>query len=178
MHSVKRNVIIIVTQELSSKYHMAHIRFKNRFLPAAPPPSPLVASRSTSSVIDDSDSFTNIPEHAFLDEKLLKLPEDIECLFMAGIDYNLLLSRDNDSIACLLRSASDLGMFRISNYGILAEDFESTLADAECVFNQSSSVFIHRVDDHREEFLWCPSMHVLGYTRKYGRLRYRDNFAI
>lgn len=68
-------------------------------------------------------------------------------------------------------------MFRISNFGILAEDFESTLADSDCVF-QSSSVFLHRIDDHRDEFVWCPSMQVLARTRKYGRLRYGNNVAI
>ncbi|KAK1403080.1 hypothetical protein POM88_002685 [Heracleum sosnowskyi] len=146
---------------------MAHLRFKSRFCPAPPPPSPLIARRSTSCVREDSDSFTDIPQNAFIDETLLT--EDIQCLSMAGIDYNLILSRDAYSIGCLLRSASDFGMFRISNYGILAEDFESTLADAGCVF-QSSSVFLHRVDDHREEFVWSPSMQVLGHTRKYRRL--------
>ncbi|KAL1816830.1 hypothetical protein ACET3Z_019404 [Daucus carota] len=150
---------------------MAHIRFKSRFCPAPPPPSPLIASRSTSGVVEDSDdSFTNnIPENPFADENFLKLPEDIQCLFMPGIDFNLLLSRDKYSIGCLLRSASDFGMFRISNHGILAEDLESTLEDSLRVF-ESSSVFLHRVDDHRQEFVWRPSMQALGLTRKYRRL--------
>ncbi|CAI9768413.1 unnamed protein product [Fraxinus pennsylvanica] len=128
---------------------------RNRLIsssPAASPPPPIPTGKGSRSAVDPAlseyiDKSIHIPE--------LTLPEHVHSIKPLDIDYQLLISMDddNDSISRLSTSARGLGIFRIFGHGISSEELRSTLVDSEQIFGLPVKCCTN-YGDH-EKFVWC-----------------------
>lgn len=127
---------------------------RNRLIsssPAAPQPPPIPTGKGSRSAVDPvlSDYIhksIHIPE--------LTLPEHVHSLKPLDIDYQLLISMDDDdSMSRLLTSARGLGIFRIIGHGISSDELRSILVDCEQIFGLPIECCTN-YGDH-EKFVWC-----------------------
>lgn len=127
---------------------------RNRLISSSPatlPPPPIPTGKGSRSAVDPVlsdyiDQSIHIPE--------LTLPEHVHSLKPLDIDYQLLISMDDDeSMSRLLTSARGLGIFRIIGHGISSDELRSILVDCEQIFGLPIECCTN-YGDH-EKFVWC-----------------------
>lgn len=137
----------------------------------APLPSPIPNGKgSRSAAVDDRilsdylDEATHIPELA-LPESLPFRRHHSYGSTPEPIAYGYIKTRDGESIRRILRSAKELGVFRIEGVGVSADELRSIVAEAESIFQVWRKGKVrkefrgncYRVSGSREEFEWLGS---------------------
>ncbi|KAM0061352.1 putative gibberellin 2-beta-dioxygenase [Helianthus debilis subsp. tardiflorus] len=141
---------------------MALSRIKGRLTssssaqPPSPMPNPRVSSRSDPPFNNYADKLKNIPE--------FDLPDDMNRLPVADVEYRLIKAKDKNSIQKMLDSAVKFGMFQVSGHGISPEELNAAFTEAEFCFGLLAERWSR--DGDREEFAWSRSAMVAAQRRK------------
>ncbi|KAI7751817.1 hypothetical protein M8C21_009267 [Ambrosia artemisiifolia] len=141
---------------------MALSRIKGRLTsspstqPSSPMPNPKISSRSDPPFNNYAEKLNNIPE--------FDLPDDMDRLPVADIEYRLIKSKDKNSIKKMLDSAVKFGMFQVSGHGMSLEELQTAFNEAEYCFGLLADRWSR--DGDREEFAWSRSAMVAAERRR------------
>lgn len=102
----------------------------------APPPSPIASGRRSSFTNDAV--LTEFLEHSLrvpdliLPDKIFPKEKFIEC--PPVIDFEALVSNENDAVSKMIKSVASVGCFQLTNHGISSELVRSVQAKATGIF--------------------------------------------